>query len=226
MESSEPHPRWANRGIITLVTLLLHGLVIVSMVVENRLPPISIAERGLCDIVVRSPQRINMQQLRFDVCVVMQKRVVENRWLSEMWEPVAVLSDGVHESESGRVSGSTRLVSESDGIERWIFPAMPVVLRREEAEGYYLNISTPQPRVFVMWQLHDEQGVPLEVSASYNDACSWMDAGEQVDSVAMPPDMYDAVSEFAREHYRPQPKKRIRPRSFQSRDDRPRSRQR
>jgi len=175
---------------------------------------------------MQSVKRIGMQQPRFDVCVVMQKREVNSRWQSEMWEPVAVLPDGAHERVPGHVSGTARLVSESDGVERWIFPAMPVVLRREEAEGYYLNISTPQPRVFVMWQLQDERGVPLEVSASYNDACSWMDAGEQVDSVAMPPDMYDSVSEFAREHFRPQPKKRIRPRSFQSRDDRPRSRQR
>jgi hypothetical protein len=160
-----------------------------------------------------------MQQPRFDVCVVMQRRRLDNRWQSEMWEPVAVLSDENPESKP-------RLVSDSDGVQRWLCPALPVVLRREEAEGYYLNISTPEPKVFVMWQLQEEHGVPLAVSASYNDACSWMDAGEQVDSVAMPPDMYDTVSEFAREHYRPQPKKRIRPRSFESRDTGPRSRQR
>ena len=77
-----------------------------------------------------------------------------------------------------------------------------------------------------MWRFEDELGVPQEVSASYNDACSWLDAGEQVDSVAMPPEMYDVVSAFAREHYRPEPRKRIRPRSFQSRDTAPRSRQR
>ena len=160
-----------------------------------------------------------MKQPRFDVCVVMQMRQLDNRWQSEMWGPVAVLS------QQNR-HGEPVLVVDENGIQRWLFPPLPVVLRLEEAEGYYLNISTPQPRVFVMWQLQNEFGVPLEVSASYNDACSWMDAGEQVDSVAMPPQMYDAVSAFAREHYRPQPKKRIRPRSFESRDNRPRSRQR
>jgi hypothetical protein len=160
-----------------------------------------------------------MHQPRFEVSVVMQRRQIENRWQSDMWEPVAVLSERNPESVPKRVS-------ESDGVERWLFPVLPVVLRREEAEGYYLNISTSQPRVFVMWQFEDELGVPQEVSASYNDACSWLDAGEQVDSVAMPPEMYDVVSAFAREHYRPEPRKRIRPRSFQSRDTAPRSRQR
>lgn len=160
-----------------------------------------------------------MKQPKFDVGVVMQRRQIDNRWQSHMWEPIAVLSEQNSEREP-------KLVSESDGVERWLFPVLPIVLRREEAEGYYLNISTSKPRVFVMWQFENELGVPQEVSASYNDACSWMDAGEQVDSVAMPPDMYDVVSAFAREHYRPEAKKRIRPRSFQSRDNRPRSRQR
>jgi hypothetical protein len=160
-----------------------------------------------------------MQQPRFDVGVVMQRRQIDNRWQSDTWEPVAVLSGQHSEREP-------KLVSESDGVARWLFPVLPVVLRREEAEGYYLNISTSEPRVFVMWQFEDELGVPREVSASYNDACSWLDAGEQVDSVAMPPDMYDVVSAFAREHYRPEPKKRIRPRSFQSLDSGPRNRNR
>jgi hypothetical protein len=156
---------------------------------------------------------------RFDVSVIMQRRRIVNRWQSDMWEPVAVVTEHNTESEPKRMSGA-------DDVERWMFPVLSLLLRREEAEGYYLNISTSQPRVFVMWQFEDELGVPQAVSASYNDACSWMDAGEQVDSVAMPPDVYDVVSAFAREHYRPEPKKRIRPRSFQSRDDRPRSRQR
>jgi len=157
-----------------------------------------------------------MHQPRFNVSVIMQRRPIVNRWQSELWQPVAVLSEQDARGEPTRVSGP-------DGIERWLFPALPVVLRREEAEGYYLNISTPEPRVFVMWQFEGELGVPHKVSASYNDACNWMDAGEQVDSVAMPPQLYDMVSAFAREHYRPEPKKRIRPRSFQSRNNDPRS---
>ncbi len=158
-----------------------------------------------------------MQQPSFEVSVVMQRRQIVNRWQSDMWEPVAVVSEPNPANKPVCISGS-------NGVERWMFPTLPVALRREEAEGYYLNISTSTPRVFIMWGFEDELGVPQAVSASYNDACSWMDAGEQVDSVAMPPDMYDVVNAFAREHYRPEPKKRIRPRSFQARDNGPRSR--
>ena len=158
-----------------------------------------------------------MQQPDFALAVVMQKQPIDNRWQSEIWEPVAVFADTATGDDAEQVT-------DSDGVERWVFHGLHLTLRREEAEGYYLNISTQQPRVFVLWQFEADRGVPQQVSASYNDACTWMDAGEQVDSVAMPPDMYDVVSEFARQHYRPEPKKRIRPRSFQSKAQGPRSR--
>lgn len=158
-----------------------------------------------------------MQQPAFNLAVVMQKRPINNRWATDVWEPAAVLTDASAGAEPERVVAA-------DGVEQWVYRGLELTLRREEAEGYYLNVSTQQPRVFVMWQPEGERGVPQRITASYNDACTWMDAGEHVDSVAMPPEVYEAVSAFAREHYRPQPKKRIRPRSFQSKDHGPRSR--
>jgi hypothetical protein len=49
-----------------------------------------------------------------------------------------------------------------------------------------------------------------------------MDGGEQVDRVPMPREIYDWVSAFVQQHYRPQPKKKIRPQSFKSPKDRAR----
>ncbi len=158
-----------------------------------------------------------MRQPAFNLAVLMQKRRINNRWATDVWEVVAVLHDSEPTAEAERVA-------QADGVERWIFRGLQLSLRREEAEGYYLNISTLEPRVFVLWQLDNDLGVPQRITASYNDACTWMDAGEQVDSVAMPPDVYDAINSFTREHYRPEPRKRIRPRSFQSKDHGPRSR--
>ena len=156
-----------------------------------------------------------MRQPAFNLAVIMQKRLINNRWATEVWEAVAVLSDASPGEE-------VQQLAQPDGVERWLFRSLPLGLRREDAEGYYLNISTLEPRVFVMWQLEDERAVPQRITANYNVACTWMDAGEQVDSVAMPPDVYAVISDFTREHYRPEPKKRIRPRSFQSGENGPR----
>ena len=169
-----------------------------------------------------------MQQPKFDLAVIMRKRAIDNRWQPEVWEPVGVLMQSNAERSEAWSTGAPEPehVLAEDDRDEWLFRGFHLGLRREDAEGYYLNISTMQPRVFVRWQLQDGIGVPERVTASYNDACTWMDAGQQVDSVAMPPELYDFVHEFVRQHYRPEPKKRIRPRSFQSRDQAPRTRQR
>jgi hypothetical protein len=58
---------------------------------------------------------------------------------------------------------------------------------------------------------------------SYSEASSWMDGGEEVDRVPMPPELYAWVSDFVVQNYRPLPKKKIRPLSFKSPKDRARS---
>jgi hypothetical protein len=58
------------------------------------------------------------------------------------------------------------------------------------------------------------------VTASYDEASRWMDGGAQVDPVPMPPPLVAWVSAFVAEHYKPEPKKRLRPRSFLSPQDR------
>ena len=59
---------------------------------------------------------------------------------------------------------------------------------RSEAEGYHLNITSPEPKVFVMWRMADA-GVapaasPVVVTVSYNQAARMLDGGEQVDARA------------------------------------------
>jgi hypothetical protein len=43
-----------------------------------------------------------------------------------------------------------------------------------------------------------------------------------VDRAPMPPDLFARVGDFVARHYRPQPKKKIRPQSFKSPKDRAR----
>jgi len=140
------------------------------------------------------------------VAVIMERRTLQNRWESEQWSAVAVIPD------SGNAEPS--LATEDSSATRWLHPGYEVVLRQDEAEGYFLNVSTPEPRLFVMWQLEDDQGIPQAVSASYNEASTWMDAGDSVDPVPMPPELVLWLGDYVRNNYRPEPKKRIRPRSF------------
>ena len=62
--------------------------------------------------------------------------------------------------------------------------------------------------------------MPRYVTVSYDEASRWLDGGAQVDPVPMPAAMRAWLVEFVEQNYRPQPKKRLRPQSFLSPQER------
>jgi len=150
-----------------------------------------------------------MEKPRRTVAVVMQRRETGNRWQSTAWEPWAVL-------ESAESAGVARLLVEGGGAQQWLHPGFELVLHRDEAEGYYMNVSSGAPRVFVLWRLDEENdlALPVEVTASYDEAGRWLDAGHFVDGVPMPPELFAWVGDYVERNFRPAPQKRIKPRSF------------
>jgi hypothetical protein len=154
-----------------------------------------------------------MRQSTKRVAVIMQRRAIDNQWQSDVWEPVGVLVD-----YEGGVE--PRVIVEEPGTTQWLYPCFDIVLYRAEAEGYFHNVSTAAPNVFVLWRMEDARAVPHYVTVSYDEASRWMDGGAQVDPVAMPAAMRDWVRDFVEQNYRPEPKKRIRPQSFLSPKDR------
>jgi Protein of unknown function (DUF3305) len=152
------------------------------------------------------------------VAVIMQRRAIDSRWQSEAWEATGVLADYDREI-------NPRVIVDEPGATQWLYPGFDIVLQRSEAEGYFHNVSTVAPNVFVLWRMEESRAeesraVPHYVTVSYDEASRWMDGGAQVDAVAMPPGMRDWVRTFVEQHYRPEPKKRMRPQSFLSPKDR------
>jgi hypothetical protein len=146
------------------------------------------------------------------VAVVMQRRAIENRWQSEVWEAAGVLVD--------YPAAQHRCLFDSPALTQWLYPGFDVVLQRCEAEGYFHNVSAARPSVFVLWRAEDRGAVPHYVTVSYDEASRWMDGGAQVDSVPMPAGMAAWLRAFVEANYRPEPKKRIRPKSFLAPQDR------
>lgn len=143
----------------------------------------------------------------------MQRRALKNRWQSETWEPWSAL-------ESAEQGGPRKLVNNEE-LTQWLHPGFELTLHRDEAGGYYLNVSSGAPKVFVLWRMLEEhevkdeiRAVPVLITASYDEAGRWMDGGHSVDNVAMPPEVFAWVGEYVEKNYRPEPKKRARPRSF------------
>lgn len=156
-----------------------------------------------------------------EVAVVMRRERLDNRWQPWRWSLAEVMPN-----EPG-FGSEPRLLVKSDTEERWLHPAFTVELFRDDAEGYYLNLTTPAPAWFVLWRMEEEASVsdepiarPAIVTLSYHDAGRWLDAQETVEQVPAPADVIDWLREFTDAHYVPEPKKRKRPQSFQPLQDR------
>jgi len=147
-----------------------------------------------------------MLEYRLPVAVVMQRRVLANRWQEHSWRAMEIVPDTETEA--------TRPVGESAEVSHRRYPGFVIELFRDEAENYYLNLSAVEPCVFVMWRTEGGLAVPKTVTVSYGEAARMMDADEHVDNVPMPDVMRPWVEGFVHKFYRPQSKQRARPPSF------------
>lgn len=146
----------------------------------------------------------------YPLAIIMERVRLADRWAMERWEAKGVVRDILPPE-------SAEQVIRVDGhATEMIFPGMQLRLDPAEAEGYYLNITSPQPKLFVLWRMDGEVARPLHLSVSYNEGTRWADSDEHVDGVALPPDLLPWISEFAAEHYRPEPRKK--PRYASSKD--------
>jgi hypothetical protein len=149
-----------------------------------------------------------MQSLRFPVDVVMERVPLDNRWASEFWRPAAVEPcDG----GDGDRFDAEQLRDDADGT-LWRLGPYAIELHPTEAEGYFLNVTSPAPCVFVMWRTLDDAvppARPVVVTVSYNEAGRLLDGGERVDNVAMPMAILDWIQPFVALHYKPEPKRKM-----------------
>jgi hypothetical protein len=154
-----------------------------------------------------------MLLLRFPVTVVIERVPLANRWVSEQWRVAAV-----EPLPGGNVSPATERLPDQGNVARWRCSGFAVELTRSESEGYYLNISSPEPKAFVMYRMeqapvHVDSAVKLQVhlvTVSYNEAARLLDGGEQVDAVGLDAALLAWMQPFVAEHYRPEPKRKAR----------------
>ena len=173
-----------------------------------------------------------------EVDVVMRREPVSgpmSRWQPWRWVLADVLPCGSPE-DTGSATSDT--LHEPQAVEplqpaadaastHWLFPRFRVELFRDDAEGYFLNLNSPQPCFWVVWRADEERlldgepmAVPQTVTLSYHDAGRWLDAQERVDQVAAADEVVDWLRAFVDATYQPEPKRRKRPDSFKPLTDR------
>ena len=151
------------------------------------------------------------------VAVLFERRHRPNAWEDWRFRITEVLVD------DGSFGTAPRTLRDDGRTAIFLHPGLTVSLHRDEGEGYHLNLSSGSPVWFVMWRIADDdpsRAWPEFVTLSYNEAGRLLDAQERVDNVPLPAELRSWLQDYADEHYRPEPKQRRRPVSFQSPDRR------
>jgi hypothetical protein len=158
-----------------------------------------------------------MDRPAIQVAVLIEREAQPNRWEDWRFKVIDVVAD---EAAFGT---EPRVLRDDGKLCRTLYPGFKLELFRDEAEGYYLNLSSGAAVWFVVWRIDDEdpsRAWAETVSLSYNEAGRRLDAQERVDNVPLPAEHVAWLQAFTDEHYRPEPKKRRRPASFVSPDKR------
>ena len=151
------------------------------------------------------------------VAVVMERDKAPNRWEDWRFRIVEVLPD------DGGFGAQPKLLRDDGHTARILHPGLEVTLYADEGEGYWLNLNTPAPVCFVMWRTAEDdpsRAWPELVTLSYNEAGRLLDAQERVDNAPLQDEVRAWLQAFTDEHYKPEPKQRKRPASFQRPEDR------
>ncbi len=144
--------------------------------------------------------------------MVIDRERAPNRW--EEWR--FRVADVVRAEEA---FGSAPRVLRDDGtLRRTLHPGFTLELHADQADGYYLNLSSGTPVWFVVWRIDDADpslAWPETVSVSYTEAGRWLDAQERVDNVPLQADLVPWLQAYTDAHFRPEEKgPRRRPQSF------------
>jgi hypothetical protein len=154
---------------------------------------------------------MTVERPSIEVAVVMERETAPNRYEDWRFRIAEVVPQEV------AFGNAARVLRDDGKVRRTLHPGFTLALYRDEAEGYYLNLTSGAPVWFVVWRIDDSdpsQAWPETVSLSYNEAGRWLDAQERVDNVPMAPDLAAWLQAYTDEHYRPEPKRRRRPQSF------------
>ncbi len=144
--------------------------------------------------------KLAIKEASYPIAVIMERVALTNRWVNEKWEAKGVVRDTLPKGSAEQV------IVKDDNLMQILFPGHVLRLQRDDAEGYYLNITSPQPKVFVLWRMDDaEVAQPVHVTVSYNEGTRWADSGENVDGVPLPPELLPWIGEFVEQNYKPEP---------------------
>ena len=140
---------------------------------------------------------------RYPVSIVMERRVSSSPWGGENWEAVGIAPGG----PAADARGQPLKIHEDRASSQYLHPGFVLRLYEDECESYYHNLMTPHLRCYVVARLDEgEVPVPFLVSLSFDEAHAYLEAGDAVYAVDIPPDIYRWCEAYVLARYVPEKK--------------------
>ncbi len=142
----------------------------------------------------------------FSVSVLVEFRELhDNRWEEGCWQVAGVVAGS---QDAGNTLHAGELHAATKG-RKILHTGLSMRLYKDDAESYYFNLVSDEPRVFVICTREAAEPLrPFIVTLSYGEATSYMETDEIVESVAMPPELYRWAERFVLEHYVPEKRRK------------------
>lgn len=157
-------------------------------------------------VVVDTPDGVQVKP-SWSASVAFRKRPVNSRWADFEWDTASIsVSDDLQMLHAGPLEFTV------NNELQWRWDGERIELHPSEGEGYWLNLNSPQPCIFVMWRLEEEDVVPrpVVVTLSYNEAGRMLDAGDHVDNMPMPDSLRATLTSYTAANYKPERRKKVR----------------
>ena len=140
------------------------------------------------------------------VTIYFSESTLETPWQKTAWCLDGVMTAKTQDCFDEERPENTSTVYTSVGtrfrIVRW--NGLHVRLERSSCQAYYDNLSSPTPKIFVICQADPEgKPRPFLVTFDLTEAEACMEAGEQVYSCPLVPDLYLLLEKYVVENYIP-----------------------
>ena len=134
-----------------------------------------------------------MLMAELPVAVLMRWRPATGPWDEARWHPEAVCPDRANGNATIHApTADSRLLR---GVMLQLYP--------DENDGYFENWVAPEPKIFLLWRLENNEPAIVAASVSYAEGTRMLDSGDQADGVIMPPDIHAWLGSYLLRHYEP-----------------------
>ena len=127
------------------------------------------------------------------------------KWSYPGWQVFAVITGEHLESQNQNM-----MIHDDGEITRFYWGGMSVNLYKDGCEGYWYNLLSEKPCLFVVCdgEEGDEEIEPVFITANQDEANANMESDDLVLSVPMPVDIRERIERYVTSHYRPEEKKK------------------